>query len=55
MDGGQNGEEVKSMVVLVLVKKAMLRYLQDMRTARGMGRGLSDHHVVLCKVRLADT
>ena len=23
-----------------------------MRVFRGMGRGLSDHHVVLCKVRL---
>ena len=23
-----------------------------MRAVRGMGRGLSDHHVVLCKVRL---
>ena len=23
-----------------------------MRAVKGMGRGLSDHHVVLCKVRL---
>ena len=23
-----------------------------MRAMRGMGRGLTDHHVVLCKVRL---
>ena len=24
----------------------------DVRAVRGVGRGLSDHHVVLCKVRL---
>ena len=30
----------------------MLRYVQDVRAVRGMERGLSDHHVVLCKVRL---
>ena len=43
--------EIKSMIVLVLVKTNMLQYVQDVR-ARGMGRGLSDHPVVLCKVRL---
>ena len=26
--------------------------MQDVRAVRGMGRGLSDHYVVLCKVRL---
>ena len=36
----------------MLVKKDMLRYVQDVRAVGGMGRGLSDHHVVLCKVRL---
>ena len=25
-----------------------------MRAVRGMGRGLPDHHLVLCKVRLVD-
>ena len=34
---------------MVLKKVVMLRYVQDVRTVRGMGRGLSDHHV-LCKV-----
>ena len=43
------------MIDLVLVKKAMLCYVQDVRAVRGMGRGLSDHHVVLCKVRLVGT
>ena len=37
------------------VKKDMLRYMQDVRTVRGIGQGLSDHHVVLCKVRLVGT
>ena len=41
----QAGVEVKSMIDLVLVKKDMLRYVQDMRAVRGMGRGLSDHQV----------
>ena len=40
------------MIDLVLVKKDMLCYVQDVRTVRRMGQGLSDHHVVLCKVRL---
>ena len=40
------------MIDLVLRKKEMLRYVKDVRTVRGMGRDLSDHHVVLCKIRL---
>ena len=43
------------MIVLVLLKTHMLRYVQDVRAVRGMRRGLSDHHVVLCKVRLEGT
>ena len=48
----QDRVEVKSMTDLVFVKKDMLRYVQDVRVVRGIGRGLSDHHVVLSKVRL---
>ena len=51
----QDGVEVKSMVDLVLVKKDMLHFVQDVRTVRGMGQGISDHYVVLCKVRLVAT
>ena len=40
------------MIDLELVKKNMLCYVQDVRAVRGMGRSLSDRHVVLCKVRL---
>ena len=36
-------------------KKDMLYYVQDVRAMRETGRGLSDHHIVLCKVRLVDT
>ena len=43
---------VMSMIDLVLGKKDMLHYLQDVR---GMGRGLSDHHFVLRKVKLMST
>ena len=41
--------EIKIIIDLVLVKRDMLRYVQDMRSMRGIGRYLSDHHVVLCK------
>ena len=50
--GSRDGVEIKSMIDLVLVKRDMLRYVQDVRAVRRMGRGLSDHYVVLCKVRL---
>ena len=49
---GQDGMEIKSMMDLVLVKRDMLHYVQDVRVVKGMGRGISDHYVVLCKVRL---
>ena len=45
----QDGVEVKSMIDLVLAKKDMLHFV------RGMGQGISDHHVVLCKFRLVGT
>ena len=34
---GQDGAEVKSMIDLELVKKDMLRYVQDVRAFKGMG------------------
>ena len=40
------------MIDLVLVKRDMLRLVKDGRAVRGMGRGLSDHYVVLYKVIL---
>ena len=43
------------MINLVLVKKDMLHFVQDVRAARGMGQGISDRHIVLCKVRLVRT
>ena len=49
---GQDGVEVMSMIDLVQVKKDMLHYVQEVRVVRGIGRGLSNHHVILCKVRL---
>ena len=51
----EDGVEAKSMIDLVLAKKDMLRFVQDVRAVRGMGRGLSDHHIVLCKVKLVGT
>ena len=48
----QDGVEVKSMINLVLAKKDMLHYVQDVRAVRGIGQGISDHHIVLYKVRL---
>ena len=51
---GRGGGGIKSMIDLVLVKRDMLRYMQVVRAVRGMGRGFSDHYVVLCKVRLVE-
>ena len=51
----RDGVEVKSMIDLLLVKKDILRYVQYLRAVRGMGRGISDHHVLLCKIRLVGT
>ena len=47
--------EVMSLTGLVLVTKDMLRYVQHVKAIRGIERGLLDHHVVLCKVRLVAT
>ena len=49
---GRDGVEIKSMIDLMLVKKDMLRYVQDVRAVRGMGCVLSDHYIVLRKIRL---
>ena len=40
------------MIDLVVVKRDILQYVQDVRAVKGIGHGISDHHVVLCKVRL---
>ena len=34
----QDGVEIKSMIELVLVKKDMLHYVQDVKAVRGMGK-----------------
>ena len=49
---GRDSVEIKSMIDLVLVKRDMLCYVQDVRAVREMGHSLSDHYVVLFKVRL---
>ena len=43
------------MIDLQSVKKDMLRYVQDVSEFRKRGRGLSNRHVILCKVRLVAT
>ena len=43
------------MIYLVLLKRDMLRYVQDMRAVRGMVRDLSANFIVLCKVKLVGT
>ena len=34
------------------MKRDILRYVQDVKAGKRIGRGLSDHHVLLCKFRL---
>ena len=46
---GQVGVEVKSMIDLVYLH---LHYVQVLRGVRGVGRGITDSHVVLCNVRV---
>ena len=46
----RNGNEVKSLIDLVLVKKEMLKYVMDVKAVRGMGMGISDNYIVLCKI-----
>ena len=43
MARGRDGVEIKSMIDPALVKRDMLRYVQDVRAVKWMGRGLSDH------------
>ena len=48
---GRDGTEVKSLIDVVLVKKEMLKYVMDVKSVRGMGMGISDHYIVLCKIK----
>ena len=43
---------IKSVIDLMLVKRDMVRYVQDVRAVRRMGCGFSDHYVLLWKLRL---
>ena len=52
MARGEDALEVKGMINLVLVKKDILISMLDVKIVRGIGRSFSDHHAVLCKVRL---
>ena len=52
---GQDGKEVMNMMDLELTKKDIMRNVQDLRTVRAVGRALSCHHIVLCKIRLMRT
>lgn len=47
---GEN--ECKSLIDLVLVKKEMMRDILDVKAIRGLNGGISDHMIVLCKLRL---
>ena len=44
--------KVKNMIDQVLLKKDMLRYVEDVRAVIVSKRSLSDHRVVMYKVRL---
>ena len=41
-----------SMIYLVLVKKGMLHYEQDVKVLSGMGQNLFDHDDIFSKVKL---
>ena len=48
---GQDGEEIKNMIDLVLLKRDMLRYVQYMWAVKEIGRGTLGNYVIMCKVR----
>ena len=48
----QDGVEVVSVVDLLLVKRDLPHYMQNVMVVKGMGRSPSDQHVVLGKFRL---
>ena len=48
----QDEVEINGMIDLVLVKKDMLHYVQEVRAVRIIGLFFSDIHLVLCKARL---
>ena len=48
----QDGVEIKGIIDLVQVKRDMLKYVQDVR---GMERGIPDHSVVPCTMKLVGT
>ena len=43
------------MIDLMLMKKDMVWFVQDVRAVRGLEHGISDHHIVLCKGSLVGT
>ena len=47
-----DGRVERSMIDFVLVKKEMLKYVMDVRVVRGLSMDISDHIVVLCKIKL---
>ena len=49
---GPDGMKATNMIYRVFIKKDMLHYVQDMTAVRGMGQDRSDHHVILCKVKV---
>ena len=50
--GKRGGTECRSLIDLVLVKKDMLRDIVDVKALRGLNGGVSDHMIVLCKLKL---
>ena len=42
-------------MIEVLLNRKMLKYVQDMKTMSKVGRGFSDHTVVLSKVMMVST
>ena len=52
MTRGQDGIELMSVIDLMLVKRGMLKHMQDVKTVRRIARNLSDQSVELYKVKL---
>ena len=46
--------KVKGMIDLVLVKEDLLEYVYDVKRVKGLGKDISDHSMILCKVKLLE-
>ena len=51
---GKDGMKFKRIINLVLVNRNRLKYVYEMKTVRGLGRNISNHSILLIKVKMEE-